>query len=96
MITERDIRLYAYESTSILEYGDNPGKWELRAEDKLTDRIAFLLQRDKAETIKTEDRYEKRVDLYVATPDVFWKIINEEAERIAMRFIGRKKSSECK
>ena len=84
-----DIRVYAYECTSIEEYEENPARWEYIAEENLTRNIAFTIQRERAETIKTKDRYEKRVDLYVATPDVFWKIVNKEAERIAIRFMKK-------
>jgi len=85
-----DIRLSAYVCSSIKEYEEYPERWENMAEEELTNKIALSLARDRAETVKTSDMYEKRVDLYVATPDIFWKIVNEEAEKIAMKYIGCK------
>jgi hypothetical protein len=83
------IRIFASTCASSREYLADPDRWERYAEEDLMRQLSFLIQRERAETIQTEDRYEKRVDLYVATPDVFWKIINEEAEKIAMRYMRR-------
>ena len=39
-----------------------------------------------SQEILNGDMIEKRVDLYVASPELFWKIVNKEAERIARNF----------
>lgn len=77
-----DIRIAANFCTSRIEYDDNPERWEVFAEESLRTKIAHILQRDRSETIKIGDMVEKRLELYVATPDVFWKIVREEAEKI--------------
>ena len=34
-------------------------------------------------------RLEKRIDLYVASPEVFWKTVRQEAEKIAEVFMSK-------
>jgi len=85
-----DIRIGASYLTSKQERDAMPDRWEAIAEESLMRNLAFLLQREKAEMITKEDDYvEKRIDLYVASPKIFWKIVREEAEKIAFQF-GRK------
>lgn len=84
-----DIRIGARYCTSREEYLNNPDRWEAIAEESLRNEIAYLLQKDRAEMTKTELMMEKRVDLYVAKPDVFWGIVKQEAEKIALRFMHK-------
>jgi hypothetical protein len=84
-----DIRIGAVFCTSRREYAADPRRWDAYAEERLMKEISFLLQRERSEMIEKDNRVEKRIDLYVASPDVFWRIVREEAEKIAMRFIAR-------
>ena len=84
-----DIRIGASFCTSRSEYMADPDRWEHFADERLIKQVSFLLARERAEKIETDGRVEKRIDLYVASPDVFWKIVKDEAEKIAMRFIPR-------
>ena len=52
--------------------------------------IAHSIQSVKVETIATPEFFEKRIQLYVASPQEFWEIVNREAKKLAMRFYGRK------
>ena len=88
-MTTEDIRICASFCASKREYMEDPGRWDAYAEDHLMKHIAFLLQKEHSELIMTEDRAERRIDLYAASPELFWKIVNQEAEKIAMRFMRR-------
>lgn len=88
-MTVEDIRIEVSFCTSRREYVDDPGRWDAYAEEHLMKHISFLLQKACSELIITEDRAERRIDLYVVPPEEFWKIVNQEAEKIAMRFMGR-------
>ena len=81
-----DIRIGAYYCTSKREYAYDPERWEAYAERKLMDEISFLLSRERSKKIDTDTMVEKRIDLYVASPEMFWKIVKEEAEKIARSF----------
>ena len=88
-MTSEDIHIGASFCTSKHEYDASPDRWECFAAERLTKQVSYLLSVDHAEKIVTEARVEKRIDLYVASPDVFWKIVKDEAEKIAMRFMPR-------
>lgn len=88
MSTE-DIRIGGSICTSKYEYANDPDGWERFAEGRLIKEMSFLLARERAEKIVTDDRVEKRIDLYVASPDVFWRIVREEAEKIALQFMHK-------
>ena len=71
------------------EYNSDPVSWERFATRELTQHAAHFLAEQHAETLQHSDRVERRMDLYVATPDIFWKIVREESEKIATRFMAR-------
>ena len=81
-----DIHIGAMVRISKREYEDDPKLWDSRIETRLIDKVAARLTRDRCETITTNNMIEKSVDLYVASPEVFWKIVEEEARRIAFNF----------
>ena len=84
-----DIRVGFKIITSRCEYDRDPAMWEHYAEDDLNHQLVQFIQRNKSEKTITDDFVEKRLDLYVATPEVFWGIVKEEAEKIAMQFMPR-------
>ena len=75
-------------TTSKVEYNSDPIRWEHFATRELTQHAAHFLAEQHAETIRHEERVERRMDLYVATPDIFWKHVEDEAKKIAMRFMA--------
>lgn len=81
-----DIRFGALVCTSKFQYNENPDRWEHIANEELCDEVAHGIIHYRAKTEFYDDRVEKRIDLYIATPDMFWKIVKEEAEKIAFRF----------
>lgn len=83
----QDIRVGANMCTSKFEYDRDPARWEHYAEIELRERIAHFIQKEQSEKIVTDNMVEKRIDLYVASPDVFWNIVQKEAEKIAFKFI---------
>jgi hypothetical protein len=83
-----EIRIGASYRTSMKEYAADPERWEHFAEERLREQIAHLLQKERSEIIKTPEMVEKRVELYVASTEMFWKIVNKEAEKIAARLYG--------
>jgi hypothetical protein len=72
--------------TSKSEYLSNPERWDSYAEDNLRDKIAQQLVVKKSVKREYEDMVERVLDVYVASPDVFWKLIRQEAERIALSY----------
>ncbi|MFA5158841.1 MAG: hypothetical protein WC451_06720 [Patescibacteria group bacterium] len=83
------IRVGAAYCTSKREYIVDPKRWEIFAEERLMKEISFLLARERSQRIDLDDRVERRIDLYVASPDTFWRIVREEAEKIARQFWGK-------
>ena len=88
-MTPKDIRIGAVICTSNYEYLQNPDAWERKADECLAKELSYMLARERSDKVITEGRVEKRIDLYVASPDVFWKIVRDEAERIAIQFMPR-------
>ena len=84
-----DIRFGAIVCTSRCEYNSNPYRWKHYAEHRIREEMAHYIMEEKSEMEIEKERVEMRLDLYVATPDVFWKIVNKEAEKLAMRFMNR-------
>jgi len=82
-----DIHLTASIRTSKLEYTYNPDRWNNLVDNKLRLNIADEIMHCKLKIIEIEDMIEKRLDVYVATPDVFWQIVREEAEKIVYHFM---------
>lgn len=81
-----EIRFTAVFCTSKSEYLKYQNRWEIMAEDHLRQQMAHALQREKAKTISTDDMIEKRLEVYCASPETFWKIVKQEAEIIARQF----------
>jgi hypothetical protein len=81
-----EIRMGARFCTSKEEYLNNPDRWMHMAEDQLRMKMAYEIQKEKGKIIETDNMIEKRLDLYVATPDTFWGIVRQEAMRIATQF----------
>lgn len=83
------IRIGAKYCTSRLEYEHDPERWEVFAEKYLREKIADSLQYEMGEKLESDNIVEKRIDLYVASPEVFWKTVRQEAEKIAEVFMSK-------
>ena len=84
-----DIRVAASFRVSRHEYDYDVSRFAAFAATDLRLKIADYIQNERAETIITDDMVEKRLDLYVASPDVFWKIVRKEAEKLMFQFMPR-------
>lgn len=82
-----EIRFGARFCTSKYEQLDNPERWNQVAEEYLRIELAHYLQKYRSETIITDNSAEKRLEIYAASPDLFWKIVRKEAEKIALRYM---------
>jgi hypothetical protein len=54
-------------------------------------RMADFISKEKVVTTDIEQAreqgyFEKRLSLYVANPDTFWRVINSKADQMAMRY----------
>lgn len=84
-----NIRIGATYCTSKYEYNHDHKRWEYFANENLIEQLSSLLSVEHAEIIDKENMIEKRIDLYVASPEVFWRIVKEEAEKIVTRFMNK-------
>jgi len=87
--TAENIHVFASVHTSRHEYLFDQMQWENWAEERLIKEVAFLIQKEHSQKIEEAGMVEKRIDLYVATPEVFWNIVNREAEKIAIQFMHK-------
>lgn len=83
------IRVGAYCETSIHNYKDNPERWLYESERKIVEELSHIIEKEKSKLTFTDDMVQKRLDLYVATPDIFWRIVNQEAMKLAHHFMPR-------
>ena len=81
-----DIRCSAVHRVSMTEYASNPGRVESYMRSYLWKCIADLIVRHKVKESNDDFYKEYRIDLYVATPNEFWEIVEREATEIAHRF----------
>jgi len=87
-----DIRIGASYITSKIEREMFRENWEAAAEERLMRELTFLLQKERSTIIEKDDFVEKRIDLYVASPEIFWKIVREEAEKIARMYLHERQT----
>ena len=74
---------------SIKEFERDPDRCKHMANTRLREEVAHFIQKEKGELIEHHDYFEKRLELYVATPEEFWEIVNREAEERAFRYAPR-------
>jgi len=68
------------------EYDHNPNLVEAIALDHIREKIASFISSEKTQKVINDDYCELRLDVYVATPQEFWRIVQAEAERIVYLF----------
>ncbi len=84
-----EIRFGFFCETSIYNYKDNPEKWLYESERQIVEGLSNIIEKEKSKITFTDDMARKRLDLYVATPETFWKIVNQEAMKLAHHFMPR-------
>ena len=62
------------------------GLVEAIAMDHIREKIASFISSEKTQKVINDDYCELRLDVYVATPQEFWRIVQAEAERIVYLF----------
>jgi hypothetical protein len=81
-----DLRVAHVFRISRMEFDADPSRIAAMSERRMREAIAHFIQNERVET-KFDDHFiEKRIDLYVATPQQFWELIHQEAQQIAMRW----------
>jgi len=85
-LTPEDIRVTAIHRLPRVEYNINPERSEALARDYLHHRMANFIIHERAEETIRPDYREYRLELYVATPDVFYELVQREAVNLAGRY----------
>jgi len=49
---------------------------------KLVDHLRYHMVRGYGKTEQRENYYERHLDVYVASPELFWEIVEKEAEKL--------------
>ena len=81
-----EIRFGAVAVVSRREYDQDTDRIAHMITDRLRLTMADKLVRERVEKSFTDERVEFRCDLYIATPEKFWQLVNIAAERIAMQY----------
>jgi hypothetical protein len=85
MSTPDSIRYSSMVRISKLEADQDP-KWvDHLVKRQLHERMAQHIVGTRGETRLADEFYEVRLELYVATPEEFWAIVNKEALKLAQR-----------
>ena len=85
--TPQEIRFTRRITMSKTEYENDPHRFEYLYGDKLREELAHHIQKEKATIIEDDFRIERQLDIYAASPQEFWEIVQREAERIALQFM---------
>ena len=86
MRRQTDIQCSVVRRVSMAEYESNPDRTRHIVNDYLRKTMADFIIKEKAKELNDDFYKEYRLDLYVATPNEFWKIVEREAHEIASRF----------
>lgn len=84
-----EIRFTQQSTISKAEYLDCPERFIAMIEGKMRENLTHFIQHEKIKTISNDFMIEKRLDIYAASPERFWEIVQREAEKIALRYMGR-------
>jgi len=86
MKRSRDILCNVVHRVSMAEYSSDPDRANHYANVYLKNAMTDFIVLEKAEESNDDFCREYRLELYVATPKEFWKIVEREAQEIASRF----------
>ena len=65
------------------QFDINPGEFTALVSNNMREALAHHIQNAKVEKRFGDEVVEARLELYVASPDEFWAVVNHQAERIA-------------
>lgn len=68
------------------QFDINPGEFTALVSNNMREALAHHIQNAKVEKRFGDEVVEARLELYVASPDEFWAVVNHQAERIANRY----------
>ena len=71
---------------STVEYEQDKGAFKAAYQQEMREGLAHHIQHARVDLNVTKDFIEAKLDLYVATPEEFWALVNFQAERIANRY----------
>ena len=74
-----NIKLAASHRISLHGFESDPAFFEHMSERQLRDSVSNFIARERMTTNFGEDYIEKRIVLYVASPEKFWELVNERA-----------------
>jgi len=74
-----NIKLESSYLITLNEFESDPDLFEHMSERHLRDAISNFIVRERSATHCGEDYIEKRIVLYVASPEKFWELVNERA-----------------
>jgi len=78
-----NIRLTAFHEVRKIEHEHSNGEIEYIAQDRLRKIVADELLLKKMTIEENENFIRWKIDLYVATPEEFWEIVNDEARKLS-------------
>lgn len=82
----KDIQFQSYYSISSVEYKQNPSECDALAEENMRQSLAQHIIKLKAITDVGKCSYTKRLEVFIATPEEFWYLVNREAEKLSRRY----------
>ncbi len=82
---DKNMRCAACYSVSKIEYADDQERHDYMAKEILRKDLSNLIQKDKTKRFERDHHIEFRLELYVATPEEFWEIVEQRALEIASR-----------
>ena len=84
-----DIKKLAFHKVlrvSTVEYEQDKGAFKAAYQQEMREGLAHHIQHARVDLNVTKDFIEAKLDLYVATPEEFWALVNFQAEQIANRY----------
>ena len=85
-IKPSDIQFTHLVRMSKAEFNRDPELFTKMVDRDMREALMQQVQSARVEKKFGEHYVEARLEVYVATPEQFWKIVDAEAEKIAMRF----------
>ena len=81
-----DIQRSVVRRVSMSEYESNPDRTNSYMYGYIRESMSDFIAKERVKESRDDFYKEYRLDLYVATPKEFWKIVEREAQEIASRF----------
>ena len=81
-----DIQSSVVRRVSMSEYESDPDRTNSYMYGYIRESMSDFIAKERVKESRDDFYKEYRLDLYVATPKEFWKIVEREAQEIASRF----------